>query len=428
MADTPTLFTTEQQATLNNIRAIVRRQLRPVSTVDPLKVADLILRHASMMREAGLAQELLEYLESLYYRLDEHTPHYAKVVIEMAATLDEVGGMRHEAEGLFRQALEFYAANRDELRVDFIHALLAYGQHLLARGQMEAAIISYEQALSLLDGDGPVDLEATAVYEMGRAYLSRGEFAAAIPQFERVLVALSSGAVETRTRVSVDLAGALIHQNDLERAATLLDDAFQTCETMGLWALRAQVSRQMAYADQVRAQSAPNKVEKKRLLAEAERRLNDAVEDLLPLRSTAELAVVYHDLGRLEGRLSKFDAAEEHVRLSSEMFSRLGRRRNFAVSQITLGQLVLLRNGDATAATERIRQALTMAGELQDAYTLKQAAESLIRIHTIQLKRTEADDIDIIRKEIAYTRARFKALLLEDYIPQLDTMLTELGE
>lgn len=63
MTDTIAIqLTREQQATLNNLRAVIKRQLRPTSSLDPSLVADILLKNSAMMREAGLAQEQYDYL------------------------------------------------------------------------------------------------------------------------------------------------------------------------------------------------------------------------------------------------------------------------------------------------------------------------------------------------------------------------------
>ena len=89
-------LTREQQATLNNLRAVIHRQLRPTSSVDPALVADILLQNSDMMREAGLAKEQLDYLEQIRYRTPETTVLYARLTSHMAVMKDAIDDQAFE--------------------------------------------------------------------------------------------------------------------------------------------------------------------------------------------------------------------------------------------------------------------------------------------------------------------------------------------
>lgn len=407
----------DQEASLNNMRAIIKRQLRPLSSVDPDAILALVFELGPRMREAGLSQELLDYLEQLLYRVTEATSQHARLLVEVAITLDVMGGRQLEAETVYKQALDIY---EQVAPGHHAQARLAYGRHLMRTGQVESAMRQYQMALDMVGrGDDPL-LAATVGADLGRAYLAWGRFEEALPHFEHALEVLhQQEAIEERTEVQADFAMALIHLNQLDRAQSMLDRALNTCESLKMWGLKGKILRQVAYIDQSRAGSTEDQTERRRLLAEAEYRLNEAVTTLLSVRNTSELAITYHDLGRLQARQRKFEEAESHVRMASDMFSRLGHRRNFAVTQITLGQILLLKEGDATDATERIRQALAMATQLDDRFTQKQAAESLVRIHRLQVRNARSATKQAIQEQIAHSRRRLEALGLHNYVKSL---------
>lgn len=420
----PVPLSAEQQANINNLRAIIKRQLRPTSTVDVELVADVLIEHATLMRDAGLASELLGYLEQVQYRLAENTPRYARLLVEIAVTMNATGA-RQEADVLFHQTLDLYATlDGNVVWEAYAKAHVQYGRFLLERGQLQEAVAHYQQAIHMLNHADTQVAMAEAQNELGLALTGRGQFNEALPYFEQALAALNQhGITYQQARTQADFAAALIQLGQLDRAETLLQSSLETCEMLGAWALRGQVRHLVAYVDQARAEATKDANGKQRFLERAENTLNQAIADLLPLHNSTELAVVYHDLSRLEARQRKFNEAEAHVRMCSEMFARLGNRRNFAVAQITFGQMLMLKSGDASAAIDRIRQALKIAGELGDKHTQHQAAESLVRIHRIQAKRAteqgQPPRYEVL-DQLSHTRSRFESLRLDDSVKALD--------
>ena len=432
MTDTIAIqLTREQQAALNNLRAVIKRQLRPTSSLDPSLVADILLKNSAMMREAGLAQEQYDYLAQIRDRVNEGSTIYARLTSHMATMMDAIDELRSTAEETYQSALKQFAAlaEKNKGKQPYAEAQIAYGRHLLDTSQLTLAAAHYQNAIDLLDKQGLQ--AAVAEGELGKAYVGQGHFKEATPHFENALQNMpeADDVADERAKVQADFASALIQLEDLDRAETLLKEALSTCDRLGLWTLRGQVRRELAYVDQVRAEKSQDGAVIKAHLNQAENLLNQTITDLLPLSDTLGLAVAYHDLGRLEARQKNFTDAQYHVELSSEMFQRIGNRRNYAVSEVTLGQLMVLKNGDAATANQHIHKALALATQIEDAHTQTQAAESLTRIHAIQSKRAVSEKPAVrhqVLDQITFSRAKLSEIGLIKYADSLNPLIAQL--
>lgn len=421
---TPVYLSSEQQAAVNNFRAVVKRQLRPMSGIDPRLVADYVLQYVPLMRAAALAREALDYLMTARELLSSNDGLYRRLTLEMAATMDILSDLQDEAEPRYRQALTLYAQH-EPTSADFALAYAAYGDYLLRHHQEPAGAAAYNKALDLATNHPEAAAKIAA--GMGRALMEKGQFEKAISFFERAVTALRQlDAAQTLAEVYADYALALIQVGRLGQADELLEKAFDTSQALGLMALRAKVLRQRAYLNQTRAEATEQDSAKRDYQRRAEDALHEAISILVTLPETNELAVAYHDLGRYQAQQKQLDDAEAHVRMSCELFSRIGNRRNFAVSQITLAQILMLKNGNIVGAVERVRQALKIAAEIGDGFTQRQAAESLVRIHRIQAKRSP-DMFEETQQQIMHSRHIFEVLRLGEYVSQLDAVLRALG-
>lgn len=426
--DNSLAFNREQQAALNNLRAILNRQLRPTSTVDPVMVSDLILKNAELMRENGLASELLDYLTRIREKFSPDQPAHTKLSVEIATTLDAIEGRQSEAADLFQEILKKFEASPENDPLEQARAELAYGRYLVNRSQLQSAEQHYQKALGLLEKN-PTEA-AVARNELGRVLVGQGRFGEALSHFEYALAAFKSTETTTqRARTLHDLAAALVQVGELERAERHLTEALDLAAKQGLWTLRANVRRQIAYIYQARAEKSTDLAAAQPYLDEAERLLNQTVADLLPLHNTLDLAVVYHDLGRLEAQQRNFVDAEAHVRQSIEMFGRLGNLRNEAVAEVTLGPLLVLKNGDIAAGNEHVHRALQLADKVGDQFTLRQAAETLTRLHHLQVNRAKTQSPEIrtqVIDQLSFSRARLAEFSLPEAAQHLDDMITEL--
>ncbi|MBI5929329.1 MAG: tetratricopeptide repeat protein [Chloroflexi bacterium] len=419
----PTALTREQQATLNNMRAVLGRQLRPTSKTDPAMVAELIIQNAVLMRENGLATELLDYLQRAREKLDAEKPLHTRLSVEIAVTLDVIDGRQDEASELFQNVLTWYQTHPNAL--DEARARSAYGRFLINRSQLQVALTQFQQALDLLK-DQP--FEAAIVRgEMGRVLVGQGKFGEAVPQFEKAYTVLRGD--DRQVRLMNDFAAALVEVGESDRAEKLLIEGIEIATQQGLWLLRANLRRQIAYIYHLRAEKSSDAASAQPYLDEAVRLLNQAVAEMLPLQNTLDLAVVYHDLGRIEAQQRHFNEAEAHLRLSIELFQRLGNLRNEAVAEITLGTLVVLKNGDIAAGNEHLHRALQLANKVGDQFTLHQAAETLSRLHQLQVTRAKAQSQEIRRQvidQLSFSRARLSEYSLSEAALALEHMITEL--
>lgn len=420
----PSALTREQQAALNNLRGVLGRQLRPASKTDPTLLAELILQNAVLMRENGLASELLDYLQRVRDKVDAGNSLHARLGIEIAVTLDAIDGRQQEAGELFQTTLVWYQAHTIPLAEG--QARIAYGRFLIHRSQLQEAMAQYQQALELLK-DHPVEV-AIAQSEMGRVLVGQGKFSEAVSRFEKAY-ALSSGDGKAGVRLVNDFAAALIELGEMERAERLLIEGVETATQQGLWLVRANLRRQMAYIYHLRAEKSHDAVSAQPYLDEAERLLHQTIAEMLPLQNTLDLAVVYHDLARIETQQRQFSEAEAHLRLSLELFQRLGNLRNEAVAEITLGTLVVLKNGDIAAGNEHLHRSLQLADKVGDGFTLRQAAETLTRLHQLQANwaKTQPREIRIqVIDQLSFSRAKLVDYGLPEAAQVMASMMTEL--
>lgn len=424
-------LTREQQATLNNLRAVIKRQLRPTSSVEPQLVADILLTNSNMMREAGLAREQFDYLQQIRDRSPEGTILYAQLTSHMASMMDMIDELMPEAGEMHSQALAMF----DTLPKDAVQAHaethIAFGRHLINISKLQEATSHYQSALKLLDGEKGNIIAAVATGELGRAYVGRGMFVEAVPHFENALKAMPNidAYADEKARVQADFATALIQLDKLDQAQAMLNDALATCNRLGLWSLRGQVRRELALVDQMQADKTQDADTLEKLLDKAQELLKQTVTDLLPISDTLGLAVAYHDLGRLEARRRNFDDAMYHVNLSVEMFTRLGNVRNLSVAEITLGQMILIKTGDVAASNEHLHKALSLASELGDTHTQLKAAESLVRVHKIQTKRAVSQPPTVrhqVIDQISFSRAKLSDGGMTEYAQQLDPLIAQL--
>lgn len=420
MTDQATLtLTAEQIATLNNVRTIFKRQLLPLSLVDERLIAELLVQQADLMRDAGLASELMGYLETAINRADEAAPYYRRLRLQLAITMLHLGDYEDSIREIFGDLLDFYTTQPDEQRTDdYAYAMLAFGEYFASHSQHKEALPYFQKAFDQFEREELIEGMGKAWHQIGLSYQAMGQLEHAENAYSTAIRGLNKPRfVAQRATVMVDYAAALLQDGRLGSVEELLEQAYDICQQYGLWTLRAKVMRQQAYVDQLRAREASDHNIKQQWLHQATTRLQHAIANLLTIHNTLELAITYHDLGRLEAQMQQHDAAESHVRKSSELFTRIGNRRNFAVSQITLGQILLIKNHDADEALQHIRQALYIAHEVNDSHTREQAARALLKIHQMQVQRARGKSPatqSAVIEDITYTQERLSRLGLTE--------------
>jgi tetratricopeptide (TPR) repeat protein len=411
MSLTPALqLTAEQLAAINNLRGVLKRQMRPLNGADSTQLAELLLHYAEMMRQSGLAKELLEYLDNILLLLDEGTAHYYRVQTETALTMDVLGGYEYEAVALYNGVIAAYQeSDLPTANLDMAKAQLAFARHLRLRGDYDQAVDNLNAAAITFSANNDTLDAARAYQELGMVKAVQGDLEQAIQNHELALDTLTDPSAEgfmQRISINIDLATTLLQNGQTSKVEGLLRSAIEKSEEHGRWLHKAKALRQYAYLEQMRARSAEDTSARAVHFDNALTYLFDAAATLQALHNSYELAVTYHDLGRLEAQRREYENAAAHVRKAVELFSRINDRRGFAVAQITLGQLLLARDKDMNGAIERIRQALGIARQYNDAYTLNQAARSLVRIHEMQVKRAaklDAEQVEALHRQIQYS-------------------------
>lgn len=433
MIDLPTLtLTAEQIATLNNVRTVLKRQLMPLSMVNERLVADLLIQQADLMRDAGLAAELMGYLETAIARTDEDSPYHRRLRLQLAKTMLHLGDYDDSIRDIYGELLDFYTTQPDVQRSDdFAYAMMAFGEYFSGHGHHKEALPYYQAAFTQFQHKGLVAGMADAWHKIGIALQAMGQLEPAQNAYTTAINALRGPQnAQQRATVIADYAGVLLQAGQLGAVEEALDQVYTLCEEYGLWTLRAKVTRQLAYVDQLRAREASDPNIKQEWLQHATTRLHHAIANLLTIHNTQELAITYHDLGRLEAQMNNIAAAENHVRKSSELFTRIGNRRNYAVSQITLGQILLIKNHDPNEALQYIRQALYIAHEVQDHHTREQAARALLKIHHMQVQRAQGKSGALqaaVVEDITYTQERLARLGMEDFAENAAQLAAQLG-
>jgi tetratricopeptide (TPR) repeat protein len=383
-----------------------------------------------MMRETGLAREHFEYLRQVRDRVSEGTGLFGRLTSHMAMMMGSIDELRADAEQAHQAALNtFQKLDENLVREGYAEALIAYGRHLIETDNLNGAAQHYQKAITLLNNQGLQ--AAVAEGELGRAYVGRGRFQESLPHFENALAKITDADehADERARVQADYAAALIQLGDLAKAEEVLNKALEACNRFGLWSLRGQVRRELAYIDQLHAEQAQDPLVAQSFWQKAYDMLNQTITDLLPISDSLGLAVAYHDLGRLEAHQRKFADALNHVKLSTDMFERLGNLRNLAVAEVTLGQIVVLKNGDATTANQHLHRALTLASQLDDQHTRQTAAESLVRIHQFQAKHAVSELAAVrhqVLDQITFSRAKLNEMGLSQVVEKLNPLISQL--
>lgn len=434
MTNQPTLtLTAEQIATLNNVRTILKRQLIPFSIVDDNLVADLLLQQAALMRDAGLAEELRGYLDTAIARVDEDAPFYRRLQRELALTMLHLGDYDESVREIYGELLDFYSTQPEDQRTDdYASAMLSFGEYFAARSRYGDALTYFQAAFKQFQREGLTAGSAQALHQIGLAYQATGQFDLADKAYRAALNVATTHPRLARIRAEVlaDYANMMLQQGQVSQVEAALDEAFEICTTMGIWALRAKVIRQLAYVDQLRAREAADNDIRQQWFQQAKLRLQDAVAHLLTIHNTAELAITYHDLGRLEAQIGDHHGAESHVRMSCDLFARIGNRRHFAVSQMTLGQIILIKDHDPDEALQHIRQALYISNDISDEHTRMQAAKALLKIHQMQVSRAK-DKSDGVKaavvEDIAYTQERLTGFGLTELAQSAGQLRAQLG-
>ena len=379
-------LTRAEQAMLNNTRAVVARQIRAESTLPRGMVARLLVTAAPAYRRAGLADEFWRSAQPVRETLGEGTD-YARLQIAMGEALSLLPGKRQEAGYLLQMTQALAGVDRNVLA----GASRAYGEHLMAAGEVQAAEETLGAALkALLAGKhANVRVAAALARSWAEALVAQRRTRAALSRYEAALAGYRQAGMTTPlVEVQRDLAGALLRLGEVDRAATVLREALAAPCGIEPPLLRGQVYYRLGLADLVcaaRAHKAGQAAERDAAWDAAEAHLRAALPDLLSGRAADELAQVYHELGRLLARRGEVAEAAAHVERSRALYERVGNGPDLAGVLLTLGKLRVAA-GEPDEALAAIHRALALAREAGDSSLSSAAADLIVRAHQIDAR------------------------------------------
>jgi DNA-binding SARP family transcriptional activator len=172
-------------------------------------------------------------------------------VSDLCATLFELGNVAAQ-RGQLHHALEYYdeaALRASSAHVYYFQALAYnnYAYHCLLLGRIEPAQQSIMQARKLAETHELLGALLHIFSTQGEIQLYLGEWAAASELFQHGLaLAEELGNLERQAGYRAGLALAARGQNDVERAATLLEEALMLLVDRGNWHLRTRIQLWLA--------------------------------------------------------------------------------------------------------------------------------------------------------------------------------------
>lgn len=406
------------QAALNNVRALLQRQIRPDAHINPAVMARLLVASAPAFKAAGLGEEFAAYAQGFREKLPVGT-ELARLQLAMGDVLSDLPGNKTESGWLYRVTLRLV---EDVDRTTTAQASLAYGQHLVSVGEVDEACEWLGSALKALLSQvnrGDVRLAARLAHEWANALASLDQHTDAVRRFEAAL----AGYAETR-----DVAGSALCQRDLsvslvqvgaiDRAEDVLRRAMATADYIDRRDLAADIRQQMAAVYVAREEG-----------DSAALALTDAVTDCLAGSDERQLAEVYFALGRVLAQQGQLADAAAHVERSRTRYAQVGDLPEQTAAAIMVGQLKLAQ-GDSVAAETALGEALDLASGLGRDDLVRQAAGVLVRVHQLRARYADGADVAYLQTTLEHARAaqdRLAEFGLEDHARALGQVVVGLG-
>lgn len=429
IADDPPLDRA-RQARLNNLRAVLARQMRAAHPADAGVLARALAVVGPLFRLGGLAEEFLYYADPVREQLPEGRD-LALLQVAIGEVLSAIPGRESEAGIAFQVARGLPGLDAS------VQAEAAHydAQHLMRAGRSTEAAVMVQDALQALlvsDRADPANA-ARLAHDWAAALEASGRVQDAIPRYGAARAAyVKAQDSMSAACASRDLGAALLRVGDLDRAEEAYERALALAPLAGADALRSASRRALGRVHAARAEQARRG---ERIGAardeweSAARLLADALADLLACPDGALLADVYMDLGRVQARLGQVDDAVANVTRGQRLFERTGSALDRASAGVFLGQLRLIQ-GDSVAAQDALHQVLEQAASLDDRRVLTQAADVLVRVHEIRARRAAQGDADFCRDTIeqaGVSRAALAGLGLDRQAAALDAVLRGLS-
>lgn len=409
--EVPAPLTADWRARLNNVRALIERNLGASALLSPAELSRLLVATVSAFVTAGLAETFLGYASALRNHLPEGDD-LARLQIAMGKALSALPGRQDEAGWLFQVT----PALTNLSRTVMAEATLAYARHLLAVGQNGAAVDVLAQGFRTLMAQpesASVRVAATLAHEWGRALAVRGQYAEAVKRFEGALAgyARTKQAALSAT-AQRDLGLALVALGDTARAEDVFRRALATADFAAQRDLAAQLRQHLAAVYLARAGQLQREEwvdEAAAELGEAVRHLSGAVTDALTTSDRLLLARILHDLARAQARAGMMDDGAANAARAHTLFTEAASLPDLAEVSITLGQLRMAQ-GDAVRAQAALHEALDLAQALASLETLQRAADVLVRVHQIRARHALQGDPAFRRDTVAQAEASRRRL------------------
>jgi tetratricopeptide (TPR) repeat protein len=430
-ADTPEPLDAVSRARLNNVRALVERQISSGRVSAPAELARALVAAAPAFAAAGLAEDFVRYGGALRDQLPEGSD-LARLQVAMGSMLSALPGKQDEAGWLFQVTLALEALSRPVLA----EASLAYGRHLVAVGQPGAAVDLLARAFRAVMAqpqETDVRVAATLACEWGRALAARGQHADAIKRFKGALAGYArTRQVEPAAAAQRELSASLLALGDATQAEDVLRRALATADAVGRRDLAAELRQQLAGLGQARVEQllrAERADEAAVELGDAVRHLSMAVADVLALHDRARLGRVLHDLARLQARAGMMDDGAANAARAHRLLAAAKQQPDLAEAAITLGQLRMAQ-GDAVGAQAALHEALDLARALNLPDALQRAAEILVRVHQIRARHALQGDRAFCQDTAAqaeHSRQRLAELDLREHSAALERIVQGLA-
>ncbi|MEB2287851.1 MAG: hypothetical protein OZ934_07060 [Anaerolineae bacterium] len=419
------------RARLNNVRALLEREIGAGMVAAPVELARLLVAAAPTFAAAGLAGEFARYAEGVRSQLPEGND-LARLQVALGSIISALPGKQDEAGWLFQVTLAIEGLSRPVLA----EASLAYGQHLVAVGQTGAAVDllarSFRAVMAQPDGSD-VRVAAMLACEWGRALAARGQHADAIKRFEGAIAGYArTRQAELSAEVQRDLCASLIALGEMARAEDVLRRALATADAAGRRDLAAELRQQLAGLHRGRADQLAREErvgEAAAELGEAVRHLSAAVADTLALPDRLQLARALHDLARAQAQAGILDDGAANAARAHALLAEVESLPDLAEAAITLGQLRMAL-GDAVSAQSALHEALDLARALSLPDALCRAADVLVRVHQIRARHALQGDATFCQDtaaQAASSRQRLIELNLSEHAAALERIVQGLS-
>lgn len=428
-AGEPLVLDRALRARLNTVRASLRRQLEASAVDDPATVAQMLILSAAAFRAAGLADEFLRYAQAIRELLAEGRA-FARLQVAMGEALTVLPNREDDASWMFQIGATL--ANLDPNTLGETN--VAYGRHLLARGEYDTAAKILNAAFQALVGNPSADvtMAATLAHEWARALSALRRYPEAAKRFQ---AALAGYAQVRRADLSIeaqrDLSAMLIAAGELDQADDALRRALATADHLGMRHAGGHTHAELArlhliYADHAQREDMPDDTRLE--LEQAAAHFSQALADLLPVAATPVLAGMYLQLAQVQARLGTVEDASANGMRAWRLYDRAGDPLDVARTALVVGRLRMVQ-GDSVGAQSALHTALELALRVGDRKLAWQAASVLVRVHQIRARHAQAAGGAFHRNTLDQASFSHAALLdagLAEHAAALETVMHSL--